>query len=433
MQYTINTNSLVPEEYIAQMTEQLKSYTSHLALVAKKRDYTDPECSLALSFDDEILKQAQGAAQNFKREKLTHIFVIGIGGSNLGTKAIYDGLYGAYDSLLPNRFPKIIFLDTQDETTLLHATQFVKTLKSKEEFVINAISKSGGTTETAVNLEVLSHALATKFGDISDRIIFTTDQDSKMYVAGQKNNIRTLTLPHLVGGRYSVFSNVGLLPLILAGIDIVKLRAGAQKSLNDNLFSESGNLALISAITLYYHWTKGVPMNDTFIFLPQLESLGKWYRQLMGESIGKEEKGITPTVSIGSTDLHSVGQLYLGGPKDKITTFIFETAPARTMKVPQESVYGLVDGLENLAVADVMGAIIQGTMKAYIKQGLPFMSIGFSGLSEHTIAEYMQFKMIEMMYLGKLMGVNTFDQPHVELYKNETRNILSELQKNAGK
>jgi len=176
----------------------------------------------------------------------------------------------------------------------------------------------------------------------------------------------------------------------------------------------------------------GFTINDNFFFHPELESVGKWYRQLMGESVGKEQSltgevvhaGITPTVSLGSTDLHSVGQLYLGGPKDKLTTFVSSKQTA-SLSVPDERVFpNLVPMITGRSAADIMAAILQGVKIAYQKADLPFMEVVLDSLDEESIGAYLQFKMLEMMYLGQLLSVNSFDQPNVESYKVETKQIL---------
>jgi glucose-6-phosphate isomerase len=149
----------------------------------------------------------------------------------------------------------------------------------------------------------------------------------------------------------------------------------------------------------------------------------------MGESIGKTaDAGITPTVSIGSTDLHSVGQLYLGGPLDKFTSFIWARNCEDPMALPKKPLMpGLVQNLEGASAHSIMGAILEGVEMAYSKKELPFMEIVMPEISEFAIGEFMQYKMIEMMYLGKLMNVNAFDQPNVELYKIETARKLKNL------
>ena len=426
MKFFYKESSLLNDSDIQSTLNSLQEYQIILNEVAKSNLYEDLECSIKLPFDTELLQKVQTLAQKKLTKNLKYIVVIGIGGSNLGTKAIYDALYGFYDLLEPTRLPKMIFLDTQDEEVLAKITSLTQTLTSKDEIIINAISKSGGTTETASNLEVVFESLIKTFGkDIFDRIVFTTDDGSKMHSVGESKNIDTLSIPKLVGGRYSVFSAVGLFPMIMAGLNVELLLQGAKNMRDVCLRAPSeDNPAALSATILYLHWKAGKNINDNFIFLPQLESLGKWYRQLMGESIGKEGKGITPTVSIGSTDLHSVGQLYLGGPKDKITTFIYGENTKYPVSVPQETEFNLVDSIKNKTIHRIMAAIVGGTQKAYMNQGLPYLDIVFDTVSEESLGEFMQFKMIEMMFLGRLMQVTTFDQPHVELYKVETKRLL---------
>jgi len=172
--------------------------------------------------------------------------------------------------------------------------------------------------------------------------------------------------------------------------------------------------------------------NPVLVFNSELESLGKWYRQLLGESIGKEKDkdgnsinfGITPTVSVGSTDLHSMGQLYIGGPKDKLTTFIWAALPKNTQDISSSLFPNLVEGIDGKTTQYVMDAILDGTKNAYEKNKLPFMEVVMENISEKSLGEFMQFKMMEMLYLGKLLNINPFDQPSVEEYKSEVRKIL---------
>ncbi len=427
MKFLYKNTSFITEDQITKTSKQLTEYINHLEAVAKANTYEADEASMNLPFDDVLVQEVTNLASQKKSDRLKYLILIGIGGSNLGTKALYDAFFGYYDLIQPTRNPKIIFLDTQDEEVLAKTAELIQSLDTKEEVLVNAISKSGGTTETAANLEIIYEALSAKFGDVNDRIVITTDTGSKMQKAAEQKGIDVLNLPAKVGGRFSVFSTVGMFPFAVLGFNIDAIRKGTQKmrdmSLQKNVES---NPALISAILLFLHSQKGATINDNFIFLPQLESLGKWYRQLMGESIGKEGKGITPTVSIGSTDLHSVGQLYLGGPKNKITTFIYGENTKYEAIVPPKTAFKLVEVIEGKHIHDIMQAIVEGTKKAYTKQGLPFMEIVLDTVSEGELGEFMQFKMMEMMYLGRLMEINTFNQPHVELYKVETKKILEQ-------
>lgn len=422
-----NTTNL-DESEIVKTTQSLDKYQKQIAQVIESGTYDAPECTVNLPTDDELLKHVNDMVAQKKPAELKYIVVIGIGGSNLGTKAVYDAFYGHYDNLEPERFPKMIFLDTQDEKILKKAITLLSSVNTQDEIIINVISKSGGTTETMANLELLSSALSGKFPQIKERMVFTTVEGSKMHEQAKQHGIDVLFMPEMVGGRYSVFSSVGLFPLALCGFNIEKLRHGAanMQDICGKRSSSEENPAMLSASILYLSALQDKKINDNFIFLPQLESLGKWYRQLMGESIGKEGKGMTPTVSMGSVDLHSVAQLYLDGPNNKITTFITGTKAWEDTHVPQHLEYNIVPSIAGKSIHSIMDAIVGGTLIAYKNQGRGYMHIGFEELNEETLGEFMQFKMCEMMYLGKLFGVNTFDQPAVEIYKVETKRLLEE-------
>ena len=189
---------------------------------------------------------------------------------------------------------------------------------------------------------------------------------------------------------------------------------------------------MISAALLYAAYQKKIPIADLFIFSVDLLGLGNWYRQLMGESIGKcpvrngvpTPVGITPTVSMGSNDLHSVTQLYLAGPKDRFTTFVRIAQWQHELDIPRTK-NNLAPHLAGKSLATLFDAIVQGTMRAFAKAERPFAVYTLENKSARTIGYFMQMNMIQMMYLGALLEVNPFDQPQVELYKKETRRILS--------
>lgn len=421
MKLLYQNTSLVTDEQIQQTGAKLTDYIQHLEKVLRANNYDAAESSINLPANQELLNQVKQLVSEKVTPKLKYIIDIGIGGSNLGTKAVYDAIHGFFDLIEPERFPKIIFADTTDPEFLSKLSKLLSEITEPEEILINIISKSGTTTETIANAEIILSFLR------KERIIVTTDENSKFWNWAEQNNVAKLAMPQTVGGRFSVFSAVGLLPLATAGMNIDQLREGAQTTLTSCLDKNiSDNPAIISAVILYLQNQQGKNINDNFFFHPELESLGKWYRQLMGESIGKSsEVGITPTVSIGSTDLHSMGQLYLGGPNDKVTTFIYSDQSA-TLTLPQTSIFdNLVPGISGKSAKNIMDAILAGTKIAYQKKGLPFMEVILDDISEKSIGEFLQFKMLEMMYLGKLFNINTFDQPNVEEYKIETKKILS--------
>lgn len=435
MKFFYNNTCGVSEKELAQTAEKLLPYLEHLNQVAQQGGYEAQEASINLSPDAALLDRVEALAAKKSGPKLKYIVVAGIGGSNLGTKALYDALFGYFDLLEPARFPKMLFADTNDPKHVGLLGKFLsEKVQNPQEVLVAAISKSGGTTETAANMEILTAGLLKSFPNALERLVAITDDGSNFWQAAQSAGADVLGIPAKVGGRYSVLSAAGLFPLAACGINIAELLAGARQMRELCLNQKpQNNPAALSASILYLNNQKGRSINDNFVFHPELESLGKWYRQLMGESLGKElnqsgevvHAGLTPTVSVGSTDLHSVGQLYLGGPLDKITTFISAEARPTEPAVPQAQIFsGLVNGIAGKPLSEIMSAILSGVKIAYQKKGLPFMEVILPEISESSLGEFFQFKMLEIMYLGKLLNVNAFDQPNVESYKIETKRIL---------
>lgn len=435
MKFLFEKSSMLPVEDVRKTAETLQEYTVRLQEVAKKGTYEEAESSINLPADKSITEQSIALKTKLVPPAFKYFIDIGIGGSNLGAKAVYDALYGFFDVIQPDRFAKMIFADTNDPEFLHRLAEFLKTkIASLDEVIINIISKSGGTTETVSNFEIIFAALHEKFPDIAKRVVVTTDEGSKLWNTAKEKDLEILTLPKPVGGRYCVFSNVGLFPLACAGVDIQSLIAGARDMRDTCISSADTNPAVLSASILYLHSKAGKNINDNFIFHGELESVGKWYRQLMGESIGKEHDldgkvvnaGITPTVSIGSTDLHSMAQLYYGGPRDKITTFISTEKNREDATVPaSQYLEGLVPTVSGKNASFIMHAIAQAVKISYTHQSMPFTEVIWEDVSPRAIGAFLQFKMIEMMYLAQLMNVNAFDQPHVEIYKVEMKKILS--------
>lgn len=407
-------------------TRTLGEYGEKLRMVAKETGYVALESSINLSFDEGMHNEIEAVALKFKISSLKYIFHIGIGGSSLGTQAIYEALLGSYDVFNSHRFPKIIFIDTNCSGVIKIIRECISDLQSPEEVAVHVVSKSGTTTETAANFEAVYALLKERFGEIKHRVAVTTDRDSKLWVAGEAEGFTCLSIPQNVGGRYSVLSAAGILSLALAGIDTRALREGAS-SMRETCLSlnTEENIALTSAAILYGHYQKGISVHNNFLFHPELESLGKWQRQLLAESVGKDGKGILPIVSVGSTDLHSAAQLYLGGPKNTFTTFVRAEGGNKGAEVPATPILSsLVSGIAGKDFSEIGNAIYGGVLAAYTKHTLPFVEIILPEISAKTLGAYMQFKMIETMYLGHLLGVNAFDQPNVDEYKTETRRML---------
>jgi len=415
LQFNYKQTAKINDKKIQETSGRLSSYISKLKNIAKSSGYRELESSIQLPHDSGLRSEVKKLAKKINPGKLKLIVLIGIGGSNLGTMAVYEALQNKVK-------PEMLFLDTVSSLKMKKAVSKLNKLKP-QEFVIIAVSKSGTTTETIANLEALTGLLKKKKSEIEKRLIFITGKDSKLWLQAEEKGIYKLTVPETVGGRYSVFSAVGLLPLRLSGIDIDALHKGASQAILDCTSKVlSKNYSELSAILTFLHNKKGINIHNTFLFNPELESCGKWYRQLMAESIGKKKDlkgkvvrmGMTPIVSIGSTDLHSMAQLYFGGPKDKFTNIVYGKR--------KEDV--LVPKIEGKSFNNIMDAIYGGVVAAYKKNNLPFITIEFKEISEKTLGYYLQFRMIEMMYLAQLMQVNAFNQPGVEDYKRETRKLL---------
>ncbi|MEK7501156.1 MAG: hypothetical protein AAB642_03465 [Patescibacteria group bacterium] len=418
-------DSQISDDEIAAAGKSLADYIERLNHVARAKDYSLPEGFINLPGDRNLANQISEVCRSKISGRLKYVVVIGIGGSNLGARAVYDALRGYFDLLEPERFPKIIFADTNDPEFSERLVGFLKSkINDPAEILINIVSKSGDTLETTANGNLILGALIGKFKNIADRIAVTTDFKSKLWHSAEKAGLSLISVPAKVGGRFSVFSAVGLLPLAVVGLDTKELFKGALNMRDQCLVDDMlKNQAALSAIVLFLNYRRGKTINDNFFFHPELESLGKWYRQLLAESVGKDGVGVTPTVSVGSADLHSVGQLNLGGPKNKITSFVWSENSAFVEPL---------NGAEKLGFepvsrpfAEIMGAILEGAKNAYRNKGLPFVEAVLPDISPESLGEYMQFKMMEVCFLAKLFNVNAFDQPEVEFYKKEACRFLT--------
>lgn len=426
--------SMVPKSEFTELQTRLLPEIERVR-AAEKSGYETPYGCLHLPADTDQINHVKNIVAQIRELQPSTLVVVGIGGSNLGTMAVQEALLGKFNNQKQNL--KMYYADTVDTDYIADILSFVEQeLRNKKTVIINIVSKSGTTTETVANGQLFIELLQRYHGaQYHTYVVVTTDRDSALWRIAEQERYAALEIPRLVGGRYSVFSPVGLFPLGLMGIDIEQLCAGAAAITSVCIAPDfATNPALQSAATLFFHHQQQRTIHDTFLFSVALESVGKWYRQLMGESIGKERdvngnsvhRGITPTVSIGSTDLHSVGQLYLGGPRDKITTFVTVERTHGVGTVPEHSpLQSLVPHIQDKQLATIMAAIVTGTERAYEQNSVPYMTIALPEISARYIGQLMQLKMYEMVYLGYLLHVNPFDQPNVESYKQETRKILA--------
>lgn len=400
------------------------------------RNYDSDYAAINLPGDSAMVGRVQSVIKEKQELRPTMLVVIGIGGSHLGAKAIHEALFGhLYNEQKPE--VKLYWADTVDSDYILDILLLVEQeLQRGNNILLNVISKSGTTTETVANFEIFLSLLKKARKDMyRDCIVVTTDRGSALWNVAQQERFACLEIPKKVGGRFSVFSPVGLFPLGFLGVDIKELLRGARETValcvDDDIFK---NPAALSAAMAYQHYMNGKSIYDLFLFSVDLKSIGAWYRQLVAESLGKKFNrdggevriGIMPTVSIGSTDLHSMVQLYLGGPRNRFTLFVSAGQNKSELSVPHLKEYEqCVASIQGKSLSSILNAILYGVQEAYSTNELPFYSVEMPKKSALYVGQFLQWKMIEIIYLGYLLDVNPFDQPQVELYKQETRKILA--------
>lgn len=379
-----------------------------------------------LPYDEKLLKDVLSLSKELAGSFDT-LVVLGIGGSSLGARAIFNVLCHPYHNLLTREKRKglrIFFCDNIDPDSfkpLLEALNLKKT-------IFNVITKSGGTAETVAQFMVIAKLLEKKVGrKYRNHIVITTDplKGGLRNIANQEG-FRTLPVPPNVGGRYSVFSAVGLFPSAMAGIDIKKLLAGARDM--DGICSTDDmwkNPAYMSASLQYLAYRKGKNISVIMPYSNALKDFAEWYIQLWAESLGKKMSGPTPIKAIGTTDQHSQLQLYMEGPYDKIITFI--EVRRFDNKIPIPKIYKDVDEIGYLGghtMEELFKAEQMATKIALTKTGRMNYTITIPEINPWTIGQILFFFEVQTAFAGGLFEVNPFDQPGVEEGKNLTYGIM---------
>lgn len=410
-------------------------YIATLRRAMSDKAYALPEGSLRIPFDNELFEQSRSLAQRLAGPNLNYIVHIGIGGSSLGTRAIYEALNGTLDGY-GSFLPKMVFADTCAPEFVADLTEIIlEEVESKEEIIIVVASKGGTTTETITNASLLVSALEKKFGTMNDRIVCITDHGSPLWEMGEKEGLHLLPIPKTVGGRFSVFSPVGMFSLLAAGIEADRILKGAGEMVSECVERGIESDAFRAALDILRQGNEGRVVFDLLLFHPELASFGGWYRQLFAESLGKDvtTKGvpashhIVPTVSVATADLHSVEQLYLSAPNLFFRTIVRVSAShwGHDLFSDEHAFAPLVPGVSRHAPCQIMEAIHRGVRDTYQKRNISFAEIELPDLSLEALGALMQFEMCVVMYLAHLLDINAFDQPHVEEYKGEVHRILN--------
>lgn len=355
------------------------------------------------------------------RDNCEVVVVVGIGGSYLGAKAVIDALSNSFDWLQTNRQSPVIVYAGQNigEDYLFELQELLKTKK----FGIISISKSGTTTEPALAFRLLKTQLEAQQGVAAAKklIVGITDKSrGALRTLATQEGYKTFVITDDVGGRFSVLSPVGLLPIAVAGFDVRELVAGAVRMqmlcAADKPFAE--NLAAQYAAVRNELYKSGKKIEILVNFNPKLHYVSEWWKQLYGESEGKEHKGIFPASVDFTTDLHSMGQWIQDGERTIFETVISVQEMNHEVRVPTNEAN--LDGLNFLAgkrVDDVNKMAELGTMLAHVDGGVPNLKIELPKLNEYYLGELLYFFEKACGISGYLLGVNPFDQPGVEAYK----------------
>lgn len=383
---------------------------------------------LPVNYDKEEFDRIKKAAKKIQGDSEV-LVVIGIGGSYLGAKACIEALSHSFYTLLDKskrKFPHIVFCGNSISEKYLN--DLAQALEDKD-YSINVISKSGTTTEPAIAFRVLKKALIKKYGEeeAKRRIYATTDKSKgALKKLTDEEGYESFVVPDDIGGRFSVLTAVGLLPIAVSGIDIDKLMSGAQrarKSALEDPYKE--NAALLYAALRNIIHRKGKSVEILANYEPSLHYVSEWWKQLYGESEGKDNKGIFPASVDLTTDLHSMGQFIQEGSRILYETVISIEKPLVNMLLEKEEKD--TDGMNYLtgkSIDFVNKSAMNGTMLAHTDGGVPNLSIILPELSEEYIGELFYFFEFACGVSGYILAVNPFNQPGVESYKKNMFALL---------
>ena len=376
--------------------------------------------------NDAILEQLDSLAAAIRAD--ADVFIsCGIGGSYLGARAVIDALSPFFGS----NGPEIIYAGHHMSGKYLEELlQYLECLNEEGEqksVYLNVISKSGTTLETALSFRVLRGWMEERFPeDISDRIICTTSAEGgALNAVIEEHGFKKFVIPEDVGGRFSVLTPVGLLPIAVAGIDIRSLFYGAVSKFEE--LEEQPDAVLSYAATKYALYEEGKVTDVINSFEPQLRALGGWLQQLLGESEGKEQQGMFPATVTYSTDLHSVGQFLQQGPRNLMETFIqVEEGPNSLTVSSTEGNHDELNYLAGRTFHEINRKAFEGTLQAHTDGAVPSVVVSLKEINEQHIGEFIYFYELFTAVYCYCLEVNPFNQPGVEDYKREMYELLEQ-------
>ena len=371
--------------------------------------------ALKVLYDDKLLNETIKEVENFCKNKKNYI-VFGTGGSNLGARALIG--------ILQNKIKcNISFYDNIDPISFKNSIDRFDL--NNTGFII--VSKSGETPETLAQFASIIEIFDQKkslFNLYDNSLIITEEKNSSLLKIANSNKCKVLRHPNNIGGRYSIFTNVGMVPAIIAGIDVKKIHEGALKEFNT--ITSSQDFLKLGQFFKYQNMNDYLSNNVIMTYSDSLYYFGKWYLQLWAESLGKNKKGITPIHSIGTTDQHSQLQMYLDGPRDKFFTFITTNHSGKGFKFNNKILKeNKIDFLLNKTMGDLMQAEQKATIETFKKNQFMFREINLSQIDEFALGKLLSFSILETVASCIYFEVNPFDQPAVEEGKILTKKYLS--------
>ena len=422
-------NAGIDKKEIMKYKEQVENI--HKDLHSRKDNEKDfvGWLDLPTNYDKKEFKRIQTAAKRINKDS-DILLVIGIGGSYLGARAVIEALSSSFyqmQTLKQRKHTLVLFVGNNLSPNYIN--DLIDIIGDKD-FSINVISKSGTTTEPAIAFRIFREILENKYGidEARSRIYVTTDKArGALKTLSIEEDYETFVIPDNVGGRFSVLTPVGLLPIACAGINIEKLMAGAklaQDNYNESKlkYNECYQYAVLRNILYNQNKTIEVFAN----YEPKMHYMTEWLKQLYGESEGKEEEGIFPAGIDLTTDLHSMGQYMQEGLRNLFETVISIDEPKSNIKINSDD--DDLDGLNYLAGKDldyVNKKAMEGTIEAHVSGGVPNIHISIEKLDEENIGGLIYFFELAIAMSGNILGINPFNQPGVEEYKRNMFKLLN--------
>ncbi len=418
----------ISQKAIMEYKEQVENI--HKELHKKANDEKDfvGWLELPTNYDKKEFSRIKKAAKKIKKES-DILVVIGIGGSYLGARAVIEALTSSFNNMLTEKqrkYPQILYVGNNLSPNYIN--ELIEYIGDKD-FSVNVISKSGTTTEPAIAFRIFREILENKYGidEARSRIYVTTDKErGALKTLADNEGYEKFVIPDNVGGRYSVLTAVGLLPIATAGIDIDKLMQGAQNAQerydDPNLkYNECYKYAVTRNILYKLYKNTEILVN----YEPKMHYFTEWWKQLYGESEGKDQKGIFPAGVDFTTDLHSMGQYIQEGRRNLFETVISIENPKSDITINSDE--DNLDGLNYLSgktLDYVNKKAMEGTVKAHVSGDVPNIMINIERLDEENIGELIYFFEKACAMSGMILGVNPFNQPGVEEYKKNMFKLL---------